>query len=371
MTPRTQILEDPLFDGYNLRDFLPIIQHLVPSDSDDHGYESDTDLESESEVAPLSTYDSIGTDRFECPLGLSTGLRIHRDDDLDCLPVGDEATATASSSHETGLFCDLPVYIKHTSNPDDIQSLERFDEKIFNLVNFLVNASKETTMDKIISHSSWVKMPFKQPLSHSKTVVICQIFQRAFPESSRVILGQVEITSDHLLSLPLVEDSCKNTVGVYINCAVGTPSEHQKHQVSDLSTGSAECQIMTPIAKDLDYIAIYAGSSTADLEGRVRHQERAIETIRTGKRPYHHQVVQENGLTSNFRMLAIVQPSLPDLGLDCASSGWLIRLLEMVIIMLLDACLPPDPDSFRIRFGMKREEYFGALDSCGIPRSKF
>ncbi|KAJ5987501.1 hypothetical protein N7451_011866 [Penicillium sp. IBT 35674x] len=334
MTPQTQILDDPLFDGYDLGDFLPITQHFVPSDE---GYENDTDLESESEVAPLFTQDSKGLDRFERPPSLFTCLKIHQDDELGFLPMEGKATATASLSHSTESFCDLPVYIEHTSNAEDIQSLKRFDKKLFNLVEFLVHAAKETTIKDITSHSSWVNLPFKQPLRHSNTVVICQIFQRAIPESSRVILGQAEITSDHLLSLPLVDESCKSTVGVYINCAVGIPSGHRKNQESDLPTSFEECQIMTPIANipestESDHIAIYAGSSTADLEDR---------------------------------------PSLPDLGLAFADSGWLIRLLEMVVIMLLDAYLPPDPDSFRTRYGIGKEEYFNALDSCGIHRSKF
>jgi hypothetical protein len=79
--------------------------------------------------------------------------------------------------------------MNHTSNLEDFESLKYFDEKLFNLVDFFVNKAKETTMEGKTSRSSWVNMPFKQPLSHSNTVAICQIFQRAIPESSRVVLG--------------------------------------------------------------------------------------------------------------------------------------------------------------------------------------
>jgi hypothetical protein len=80
---------------------------------------------------------------------------------------------------------------------------------------------------------------------------------------------------------------------------VGTPFELQDNQDSRISAGLVELENMTSVANNSDntkigHIAIYAGSSTADLKDRVRHQERAIETMRIGKRPpYHHQVVQE------------------------------------------------------------------------------
>lgn len=109
MTLQTQIPDDPLFDDCDLSGFLPITQYFVPSD--EHGYENDTDLETESEVAPLSTHNFNDQDQLECPPSLSTCLKVHQNDELKFLPAEDKPTVTASSSQRTESSCDLPVYI--------------------------------------------------------------------------------------------------------------------------------------------------------------------------------------------------------------------------------------------------------------------
>ncbi|KAJ5086517.1 hypothetical protein NUU61_007824 [Penicillium alfredii] len=308
------VLDDPLFENFNDEDFIPQTLDLVPEELDEFDSERENPEDEPEDKKTHHGYES-------------------------------------------------PTLLGVVKNPSEAERIKTCDDRMQKAVEFLTGKARQSKEEGTSStESGWINLAFIIPMSRSSPLTIFKIFQQIIPSSTRAALRYDRITTDHLLSLPEVDKSCQDCVGVYLNCA--RRLEPQQPDATDTvvvnDTNGPESQVVD---------SVYAGSSTHDLENRVRHQEKEIKYKNSGKRPYRQQVIQEDSLQPNFRVVAVFPTQIPEIGVLGADDGWLIRLLETVIVMFLDAYLPPDPNSFRIRYGVGPEEYFKALDQCGIPRT--
>lgn len=360
---------DQLLDDFEQDDFLPptlqrVFESTGESPLDD--IEDKMDRSWEAEILELIeglqssqlTVGEMGVFRHQTSRGDSLTSVENRACSFQAAAASQSDYQTEYGSTNSTLHVQFPP-LKNSSpslDPARTRRIEDFRNRIFRIIEFLQEEARKTTLQQLIHEITWINLAFWLPLRRSTPRAIFQIFEAAIPESTMAILGHDQITSAHLLSLPLVDAECRGKVGVYIDCATQRDGSRSLDEAATVPS----------------ITALYTGSSTDDLKVRVDHQEGDLATRNSQNgRYYHRQIVQKYDLQPNFRRIALFPEELPEAGIACANAGWLIRLLETVMMLLLDSYRPCDRTTHRIRWGVTLEMYYNALERCGISRSWF
>lgn len=367
--PRAPSSAKQLLDDFEQDDFLPLTLERVFETPDRFPLdESENEIEEcwETEILELIerlqssqlAVDDVGGRCQETSCGdtLASAEPTHSSQD----------TAASHSEHQANygpktyeLHTTRPASLKDSPislDPDRTQRIRNFRTRIFRVIEFLQQEAQRTTLGQLLHEKTWINLAFWLPLRRSKPRAIFKIFAAAISESTMAILGHDQITSTHLLSLPLVDADCRGKVGVYIDCATQRESSWPAGAVANVPPTTA----------------LYIGSSTDDLKARVDHQEADLANHDSQNgRYYHREIVQHYNLQPGFRRIALFPEEISEAGIACANAGWLVRLLEAVMMLLLDSYWPCNETTYRIRWGVTSEMYYRALEGCGIPRSLF
>ncbi|KGO58826.1 hypothetical protein PEX2_091810 [Penicillium expansum] len=258
--------------------------------------------------------------------------------------------------------------------PEDV-CLERCDRRVGNTTEFLKMKTDETDWDETISAETWVYRGFKRPIGRSSAEKISQIFKEVIPASTRAILGRSTLTNEDIMALPSVDDSL-GCPGVYVIFL--TQPDDKELQVLDeeLIESNTDQQVEVPSG-------LYTGSSIKSVSGRcVDHRAKFKQIARTKLRNdrvlpngdiamYLYCYAKKYGLVPSYRQIAIFPSQLEEIEVPHADTRWLVRLLEQVVIHLLDTYGSSQTRKSRRLYGYTNEMYLESLAQCEIPLNIF
>lgn len=132
-------------------------------------------------------------------------------------------------------------------------------------------------------------------------------------------------------------------------------------------------------AEDHRNDAVYPGSSSLNGDNRMITHSGIMANpwmLARAKKRYLvvlfcHRFIARHKLKPRFIKIATFEEDMPGLDLIRTDRGWLVRLLEEVLMLLTDSYMTPSAATERLRWGVTRKEYLDALKECGIPRSPF
>lgn len=226
--------------------------------------------------------------------------------------------------------------------------IDRFDRRMGNIVRWLVKKAREAGWGQIGSQEAWFHRGFLQPVGKSSPEKVLEIFQRVIPASNRAIFGHADLTPGHIMALPRV-DASQRRPGVYL--IMLTHPSAQQHSV---------------------LVGLYVGSSTRNIFGRCTHHDKELNRLESielrdgrqlpdGKRlQYLYWFAKEHGLVPSYREIGLFLKQLEEIGVPHADAGWLVRLLEEAMILLLDVYAPSELIWARRQFGITEEMYLEA-----------
>ncbi|CAG8169720.1 unnamed protein product [Penicillium nalgiovense] len=185
-----------------------------------------------------------------------------------------------------------------------------------------------------------------------------EAFQEVILESTKAILGCPTLTHEHIMALPTVDQS-SSCPGVYLICF--TKPNDQRLQVPS---------------------GLYVGSSIKSVSERCRGHSAEFKRI-AGKKldddrcspkgtrwMYVYYYAYKYGLVPSYRQIAIFPEKLEVVGFPHPDTRWLVRMLEHLMILLLDA-YEPSQSSKSSRYGYTNEMHLEVLTECGVPKSIF
>lgn len=220
----------------------------------------------------------------------------------------------------------------------------------------------------------WFCDEFVQPLGKQSVEEIMGIFNDIIPESTRAILGCATLTPEHIMALPSIDHSASDP-GVYLICF---------EKASDLEFEAADVQF-TGLNKQDHKVpsGLYTGSSIKSVSGRCVNHGALFKKISTKNLIYGRYL--ESGtkvmylychanlheLVPVYRQVGVFSQQLENIDLLPTDVQWLVRLLEQVMILLLDVYEPCKDPKLRKTVGYSDRMYKKVLEECGVPLSVF
>ncbi|KAJ5196149.1 hypothetical protein N7449_006628 [Penicillium cf. viridicatum] len=236
------------------------------------------------------------------------------------------------------------------TNPYDLESedvcLERCDRRLANATEFLKVKTNEVDWDGKMSPETWVYRGFKQAMERSSAEKIIQIFKEVIPASTRAILGRSTLTHEDIMALPIVDNSVARP-GVYVICLTQSEDQHPEYF-------GALC---------LPSCQVHANFGTKLLDDRRLPNKEIVM--------YLYCYAKKYGLVPSYWQIAIFPERLEEIDFPHTDTRWLVRMLEHVVILLLDTYGPSQTNPHKQRYGYTEEMYLGTLAQCGIPLSIF
>lgn len=300
--------------------------------------------------------------------------------------VAEEAVTVEAHPEETDPF---HRFVPSLDEEDDTEEDEdtlvaRCDERIRKVVHFFHEKSKTVCWKSVKAKRTWMNFAFLQPLKKSDPVVVTQIFLNLIPRNIRAVLGHRVLRREDLMSLPQVKIDNESKANMEKEPKAKEQEEHGKPQDQK-----------KPEKKDRDKVvyllfgedeseghandAIYPGSSTLDGDDRMGTHSKVIsdpskiarDTKKRRSTLFCHRFIVRHKLKPRFIKVATFAEVMPEYGLTRTNRGWLVRLLEEVMMLLTDSYMTPPAAVERLRWGVTRDEYLEALAACGIARSPF
>ncbi|KAJ6160220.1 hypothetical protein N7497_004757 [Penicillium chrysogenum] len=270
-------------------------------------------------------------------------------------------------------FCSENRTFNLDDEPKDVR-LDRFHLRMGNILRFLMGKREKAVSGDFDPDDKWFCDEFVQPLGKQSVEEIMGIFNDIIPESTRAILGCATLTPEHIMALPSIDHSASDP-GVYLICF---------EKASDLEFEAADVQF-TGLNKQDHKVpsGLYTGSSIKSVSGRCVNHGALFKKISTKNLIYGRYL--ESGtkvmylychanlheLVPVYRQVGVFSQQLENIDLLPTDVQWLVRLLEQVMILLLDVYEPCKDPKLRKTVGYSDRMYKKVLEECGVPLSVF
>ncbi|KAL3493978.1 hypothetical protein BJX62DRAFT_234835 [Aspergillus germanicus] len=208
---------------------------------------------------------------------------------------------------------------------------ESFDGLLGRIIAYVSEHVHNSEFSDHMKSSCWVNGPTWRYFRKAKHQSVTEALLKVIPSSTRVILGNFSVM-ESLLALPHITAK-PGQMGVYV-CFVTDANGN--------------------------LCAIYVGSSIADLMKRIRDHNRFIQRAKekhTTSTFFQYAAVE--GRTCHFRQITAIPA--------CKSNASLMRVLEAVVMLILDALAPEQCCS---RFTVNTTTLHWMQIMCGIKRNK-
>ncbi|OOQ84212.1 hypothetical protein PEBR_33676 [Penicillium brasilianum] len=234
------------------------------------------------------------------------------------------------------------VICSTTRRSDDLEEDEdtlvnRCDERISNIVHFFHEKAQTVSWGDVKARTAWMNFAFLQPLKKSDPATVTNVFLDLIPRN-------VDTTKK-----PQAKTKRRPR-------GQRKPKDQRRVKVVYLLFGEDE-------AEDHRNDAVYPGSSTLNGDNRM--------ITHSGIMANSWIFIARHKLKPRFIKIATFEEDMPGLDLIRTDRGWLVLLLEEVLMLLTDSYMTPSAATERLRWGVTRKEYLDALKECGIPRSPF
>ncbi|OQE81401.1 hypothetical protein PENNAL_c0041G08663, partial [Penicillium nalgiovense] len=228
-------------------------------------------------------------------------------------------------------FCATNLNFNLNSEPEAVR-VGRWNERLGKSVELMKKKTHETPWERSVSQEAWVYRSFKQAIEKSIAKKMIEAFQEVILESTKAILGCPTLTHEHIMALPTVDQS-SSCPGVYLICF--TKPNDQRLQVP---SGLAEFK---------------------RIAGKKLDDDRC--SPKGTRWMYVYYYAYKYGLVPSYRQIAIFPEKLEVVGFPHPDTRWLVRMLEHLMILLLDA-YEPSQSSKSSRYGYTNEMH---LEKCG------